>query len=131
MDPLSITTAVVGLLKIVPQIALALKGFIDAVKEAPRQAQVVLQEATDIESILSQLQTFILRHNAAIHERSVYISVDQVILTLTGTVLSFSELEEVLSEIKTSDGCGRRTISAGSFYDFKTTRHHWLACYIS
>jgi len=103
MDPLSITTAVVGLLKVVPPIALALKGFISAVKDAPHQAQVLLQEATDIESILSQLQTFLLRHNAAVHERSMYIPVEQVILTLTGAVLSFSELQEVLSEIKTSD----------------------------
>jgi hypothetical protein len=106
MDPLSITTAVVGLLKVVPPIAFALKGFISAVKDAPHQAQVVLQEATDIEFIISQLQPFLHHHNAAAHERSMYISVDQVILTLTGAVLSFSELQGLLSEIKTSDDQG-------------------------
>ncbi|KAH6663344.1 hypothetical protein B0J14DRAFT_570400 [Halenospora varia] len=96
MDPLSVTTAVVGLLSVIPPIVRTIKGFIHDVKDAPQQAQIMLQESTDIENILSQLQSFLLHRSPAINERSAHISVEQVILTLTGTVLSFSELQELL-----------------------------------
>lgn len=62
---------------------------------------LVLQESTDFEIILRQLQSFLLRRTPAENIRSGHILVEQVILTLTGSVLTFSELQEVLDGLKT------------------------------
>lgn len=102
MDPLSITTAVVGLLTAVPAVVCTVSDFIDGVMDAPHQAVLILQESKEFEIILSQLQFFLLQRTAKNSARSERILIEQVILTLTGSVLTFSELQQVLDGLKTS-----------------------------
>lgn len=102
-DPLSIATGVVGLITAATQISLILAKFTRSTIAAPHQAQVVLAEVSDVGGILSHLESFLLGPASADRSRTSLLKVEKVVTIVSGCVLTFSELEKLLDDLKTED----------------------------
>ena len=102
-DPLSIAAGVSGVLIAAAQISSLLIKFTRSTIAAPRHAQVVLTEASDISGILSQLQSYILGTDLPNRSTSSMLKVEELVTVLSGCVLTVSELEKLLDELKTED----------------------------
>ena len=100
MDPLSVAASVVGVLGAAAKVSEVLTTFIRGAKGAPALANGVLQEVSDIRVCLTQLQSFLLGTRVGARSRTALIMVEQVVVTLTSCVLTFSELEEALEPLK-------------------------------
>lgn len=71
------------------------------VRDAPMQAQVVLNEVNEITIILDQVQSFLNGNRAINRDGASIILIEQVIVVLAGCGITFSELETVLNSLKT------------------------------
>ena len=100
-DPLSIAAGIVGVLTAAAQISSILAKFTKSTIAAPQQAQVVLTEVSDIGGILSHLQSFLLGSESPNRSRTSLLKVEKVVTVVSGCVLTFSELEKLLDELKT------------------------------
>ena len=99
-DPLSIAAGVIGILSVAAEISSVLIKFTSTVKDAPKQAQVVATEVSDVSRILSHLQSFLLGTESYDRSRSSLLRVDQLVTLVGSCVLTFSELEKILHELK-------------------------------
>ena len=99
-DPLSIASGCVGVLTAAAQITSILIKFTKDTKNAPDQARVVLAEVSDINGILSQLQSLLLRTNSTVPSSWALLQVDHLVSIISGCVLTFSELQKVLDNLK-------------------------------
>lgn len=99
-DPLSVAAGVVGSLTAAAQISSLLIRFTKSTKDAPARARYVLTEVSSVSGILAELQSFILGIEYADRSRTSLIQVDHVIAVLSGCVLTFSELQKLLEELK-------------------------------
>ncbi len=102
-DPLSIAAGVVGVLTAAAQISLILTKFTKSTIAAPQQAQVVLTEVSDIGGILSHLQSHLLGQYPPNTSRTSLLKVEKVVTIVSGCVLTFSELEKLLDDLKTEN----------------------------
>ena len=100
-DPLSIASGVAGLVTATAQITLLLTKLTKSVIAAPYQAQIVLTEISDIGDILSHLQSFLLGLDSPDKSRTSLLKVEKIVTIVSGCVLTFSELEKLLDELKT------------------------------
>ena len=99
-DPLSVAAGVIGIVTAAAQISSLLVKFTVNVKDAPKQASVVLTEVNDTSSILAQLQSFLLGLETPDKSKTCLLQVESVIAILTGCVATFSELQEVLDSLE-------------------------------
>lgn len=99
MDPLSVAAAVVGLLGATATVKTILTNIIHATNYAPKLANGVLQEVSDINACLTQLQVFLLGTRIGTRSRTALIMLEQVVATLTACVMTMSELEEILESL--------------------------------
>ena len=102
-DPLSIAAGVIGVVTAAVQITSLLTKFTKSTIAAPQQAQVVLTEVSDIGGILSHLQSFLLGLDSPDRSRTALLKVEKVVTIVSGCVLTFSELEMLLDELKTEN----------------------------
>ncbi|KAL8961543.1 MAG: hypothetical protein Q9193_001916 [Seirophora villosa] len=100
-DPVSIATGVVGVLTAAAQIASFLINFAGCSKDAPQAARYVLAEVLGISGTLSQLQSLLLGNAQVERSRTQLLQVDHVVTIVSACVLTFSELSELLDELKT------------------------------
>lgn len=100
MDPLTISVSVVGLLGAAGKIASVLTKVIGATKDAPVFAHSILQEVSDISATLGQLQAFLSGTRAGSRSRMAMLMMEQITVTLTNCVMTFSELEELLAPLE-------------------------------
>ena len=91
---------IVGIITAVAQVSVLLTRFTKSTIAAPKQAQVLLTEVSDMGEILSQLQSFLLGLDSPNRSRASLLKVDKVVVIVSGCVLTFSELEKVLDEMK-------------------------------
>ena len=96
MDPLSITAATVGLLGATVKVSTILTAFIRRVRNAPKVAHNILQEVSDMCACLAQIQAFLTGTKIGSRSGTALLMVDQIVTVLTSSVMTFSELEEVL-----------------------------------
>lgn len=102
MDPISaisVAASVVGLVGATVKVSTLLNDFIRDVKDVPVVAHGVLQEVADIAACLTQLQAFLDGTRVGTRSRTALIMVEQVVVTLTACVMTFSELEEILKNL--------------------------------
>ena len=99
MDPLSIAAAIAGLLGATARTSSSLSHFISSVKEAPKLARDLLDEISDVRLCLIQLQSLILEINPDSQHRAALIMIDQIVVTLTSSVIEFSKLEKLLDSL--------------------------------
>ena len=100
-DPLSISAGVIGVITAAAQISSLLTKFTKSTIAAPQQARVVLAEVNGIRVILSELQSFLLGLDSANSSRTSLLKVEKVVTIVSDCVLTFSELERMLDELKT------------------------------
>lgn len=96
MDPLSVSASIIGILGASAKVSSVLVAFVQSTKAAPKLAQTVLSEVNGLSAILTQLQTYLLGTASLSKSRASLILVEQVIVTLTECVTTFSELENAL-----------------------------------
>ena len=99
-DPLSIAAGVIGILTAAAQISSLLINFTRASIDAPDQARIIATEVSDTSGILSHLQSFLLGKEFLDRSRTSLLQVDHVVTIVSGCVLTFSELEKLLDELK-------------------------------
>ena len=100
MEPLSVAASVIGLLEVTAKVSTVLTTFIRGIYDAPNLADTILQEVSDISACLAQLQAFLLGTRIGARSRMALIMVEQVVVTLTAAVMTFSELEEILESLQ-------------------------------
>jgi len=93
MDPLSVTMAIVGLLTASHQISSAIGNLVSKSKSAPKEIQDVKSTVDTIRSVLIQLQMLLLGRAQVDRQRTSLILVEQIVITLSACVASFSELD--------------------------------------
>lgn len=104
MDPLSVTTSLAGLLGSAGKVAVLLLEVKKSISEAPRLIDQVLSEVRELECLLSAVQSFLLGMSTAPRRRITMIRVEQLVVTLTEAVLTFSELEALVTSISKDNG---------------------------
>jgi hypothetical protein len=92
MDPVSVAASVVGLLGAGAQLLGLLTAFIKSANGAPKAAHNVLSEVADISACLWKLQSFLLGIETAPASRTFLMMIEHIVVTLTSTVTTFSEL---------------------------------------
>ena len=102
-DPLSVAAGVAGVVVAASQISSLLIKFTKSTIAAPQQANVVLTEVSDIREILSHLQSFLLGLDLPDRSRASLLKVEMLVTIVSGCVLTFSELEKLLDELKTDN----------------------------
>lgn len=99
MDPLSITASILGLLGATHKVSSLLTTLVVKAKEVPRQAENVLLEVNEIKACLAQLQILLSKSMLTSNSHAKLLMVDQIIVTLTTCVMTFSELEEIVTSL--------------------------------
>ncbi|KAL8855577.1 MAG: hypothetical protein Q9178_007808, partial [Gyalolechia marmorata] len=99
-DPLSFAAGLIGVVTAAAQISSLLIQFTQSSKDAPQTARTVLSEVDDISGILSHLQSFLLGDQSSDRSRTQLLQVDQVVTIMSGCVLTFSELEQLLDGVQ-------------------------------
>ena len=94
-DPLSITAGIIGVLTAAVQISSLLIEFTASCQNAPLQARIVLAEVSDIDRILSHLQSFLLGSEDIDRSRLALIQAKDLVAIMTDCVSTFSELQEL------------------------------------
>lgn len=91
---------VIGVVTAAAKISSILIKFTKSTIAAPQQAQVVLTEVSDIGGILSHLQSYLLGLEFPNRSRTSLLKVEKVVTVVSGCVLTFSELDKLLDELK-------------------------------
>lgn len=100
MDPLSIASAVAGLLTLSAGIASGLEKFTSAYSIA----KIVHAEMLDFRVVLDELQPLVLGSSFSDVARASMINLDQIEITLVGCVCTFSELEREVDRLGAAGG---------------------------
>jgi hypothetical protein len=102
MDPLSVLASVAGLLMAAGSVSSTLITIGASLKDVPQSVNQVVSEVNDIRTSLSAVQKFLLGLAAAPRHRIAMIQLDQLVATLTEAVLTFSELEALVTPFMAS-----------------------------
>lgn len=100
MEPISVIASITGVLLGAAQIIKVVSEFIEKEKDAPKSAQSVVLELSDLSLCLRQLEPFIKGTRRAERNRQDCISVEQVIVLSTSLALNISELEKLVDTLK-------------------------------
>ncbi len=99
MDGISVAAAILGLVGAAAKVTLYLNALVTSVKAAPRLAQSVLLEVSDVSICLSQLQRLLLGRELGSKSQERLIMIEQLVVVLSNCVSIFSELEEILESM--------------------------------
>ena len=103
MEAISAAAAIVGLLGAAAKVSQVLVKFISNVKDAPKLAQKVLTEVSDVSACLNQLQKYLQGALSTSSSQERLLMVEQLVVALSNCVLIFSELEETLDSLKPAE----------------------------
>jgi hypothetical protein len=93
--------SVVGLLTAAATVASTISTVKSSVDDAPRNMDRIFSEVKEIEICLSAVHRFLLGISMAPRQRIAMIQLDQLVATLTESVLTFSELEALVKPLAT------------------------------
>lgn len=99
MDPLSILASVIGLLTAAEKVSSVLRTITTNIRDAPRLAQSVLLEVNQVHIALNSFHGFLHRIGSAPRRRLAMIQLDHPIAMLTDLVLTFSELDAIVTKL--------------------------------
>ncbi|KAI0430749.1 hypothetical protein F5Y09DRAFT_306787 [Xylaria sp. FL1042] len=106
MDPLSVAASVVGLLAAGGKVTSLLFTVITKCKDSPNLARSILFEVADVSAVLGQLQDFLIDRTKAASERGNLILLEQLLITLTGCVTTYSDIQFILTSLNISEDMG-------------------------
>lgn len=104
MDPLSVAASIVGILAAASKIYELLHTVVSSAKEAPHVVTALMVEVDHVRLAFESLQGLLLDLSSAPPRRTAMVQVDRLIVTLTETVLTFSELETVVAPLVVPQG---------------------------
>ncbi|CZR69108.1 uncharacterized protein PAC_19009 [Phialocephala subalpina] len=103
MDPLTIVTSVVGLLKAAKTLG-SLLSSLKTIHDAPRSIGRLLLEVQHLEMLLITVQKFLVGLDTAPTRRTSLIQVDALVAILTDLVLAFSDLDIITRSVSKESG---------------------------
>jgi hypothetical protein len=106
MDPLSVTMAIIGLLKAADQISSALQPLIKKAANAPKEIKEMKSSVDGIKTVLSQLQLMLIGKSQVDRNRTSLILVEQIVITLSACVTTFSDLDVFVETLGTDAKMG-------------------------
>ncbi|KAL2072073.1 hypothetical protein VTL71DRAFT_11416 [Oculimacula yallundae] len=106
MDPLSVSMAIVGLLSASWKISEVLSPLISKGKHAPKELLEMKSTIDTIRSVLSQLQLMLLGRVNVTRERTSLILVDQIVITLSACVRTFSDIDVFVETLGSDESLG-------------------------
>ena len=100
MDPLSIGSAVVGLIATAARVHVApmLHHFVSHARDAPKSASQILDEMNSITAALEQLQIYLMGAYKTNAIRRSMINLRNIVATLTACVKTYSDLEFMVNK---------------------------------
>ena len=98
-EVLGVASAVVGILTAAVKIAHLFSSIMSATREWPQVLQDALMELKHVEISVSSLQRYLLFLQSINPSRAALIQVDELIVTLTDTTLTFYDLEKLLETL--------------------------------
>lgn len=98
MDPLSIGSAVVGLIAAATRITPIVYHFITHAHDAPKTASQILDEMNSITTALERLQTYLVGASTTDVARRSLVSLRNIVATLTACVTTYSDLERIVGK---------------------------------
>jgi len=98
MDPLTIGSAVVGLIAAASRIGPILYHFVTHTKDAPKSASQILNEMNDVTAALERLQVYLLDASTTNVARRSLVSLRNLIATLTSCAITYSDMEHVIGK---------------------------------
>ncbi|KAJ3573923.1 hypothetical protein NPX13_g4531 [Xylaria arbuscula] len=131
MDPLSVTAAVAGIIKAALDVVKLLRPYASAVQRTPSVAAHVSSEIEGTRTILIGLQTLAQEGSGEVSRGGALISINQIVVILTGGVLLFAELEAAVRGLVAvpssppSDYLDGRSLSFAQRRLKLTERMHW------
>lgn len=99
MDGISVAASILGLVGAAAKVTTYLNALVTSVITAPKVAQSVLLEVSDVSICLSQLQRLLLGMERGSKSRERLIMVEQLVVVLSNCVSIFAELEEILGSL--------------------------------
>ena len=111
MDGISVAASILGLVGAAAKVTLYLNALVTDVKMAPKLAQSVLLEVSDVSICLSQLQRLLLGMERGPKSRERLIMIEQLVVVLSNSVSIFSELEEILESLDLRTGARITTMT--------------------
>jgi hypothetical protein len=106
MDPLSVTMAIIGLLTAADQISSTLQPLIKKAANAPREIKEMKSSVDGIRTVLSQLQLMLIGKSQVGRNRTSLILVEQIVITLSACVTTFSDLDVFVESLGTDANMG-------------------------
>lgn len=100
-EPLSIAVAVAGLIKAACSVTITLTALTTGIQKAPKAVRDLLNETKAVTRILRQLESYLNSAIGVSRSGSSLISLEEVVTVITDCVCALSELESVLSRVKT------------------------------
>ncbi|KAF2684199.1 hypothetical protein K458DRAFT_269951, partial [Lentithecium fluviatile CBS 122367] len=98
MDPLSIGSAVVGLIAAASRIGPVLYHFIANTRDAPSSAAQLFSEMQGITAVLQQLQAYLIDASESSAGRRAMLSLRNIMTSLTACVTTYSRLERLVGK---------------------------------
>lgn len=102
-EPLTIAAAIVGMAMAADRISSLLGGFTKRVIAAHQQAEIILSEVNDFRQILSQLEPIFRGKETPDRSRASLLRVEEMIIIISNSVLTFSELDQLLDSFRTEN----------------------------
>ena len=106
MDPLSVVASIAGILGAATQVSTSISTLIEKSRKAPKDIRKVKDEVDTIRSVLHQLQALLLGSAKTNRARTSLILVDQVVVTLSACVSTFSELDVTVGTLVSDERLG-------------------------
>jgi hypothetical protein len=106
MDPLSVATAVIGLLKTARQVSAVIAKIASSKKHGSKEINDVKITVDTLRSVLLQLQLLLLNRARVDQKRASMILVEEVVVTLTACVMTFSDLDGCVKGLESDEGLG-------------------------
>lgn len=100
MDPLSVAASIAGLLTASHQVSSAVGSIISSRRHGAKDAKKIKTTVDTLRSVLQQLQLLLLNQATIDARRASLILVDEIVATLTACVLTFSDLDDCVKELK-------------------------------
>ena len=100
MDPLSVSASIIGILAATGKVTSILFDLTQQTRNAPKSIHRIKDEVEGFRTTVSQLQEFVLRRQSTSNSRYAMVLVDQLVVVLTGCVLTFSELEVFVTSLR-------------------------------
>lgn len=104
MDPLSVASGVVGLLTGATQLIQTLHKLGSTIKEAQKDTNVAAIELSNIQIVVGGLQTYVFGKVKASSQRLQLITVEHITATLTGCIVTVSDLDAALESLHVDTG---------------------------